>query len=109
MLGTLVKANLPSEVPLEALQNAVEGQYGCGATFDRVVERYQGQTVWDGTVHIFKLTGHLTATECYAWSDPIPGSDRRRFYAVLRAVPVTSPEEAVGAAIVHEHRKAKDR
>ena len=104
--------NPPGEVPLEALQQAVEGQHGGSAAFDRivhVVERYEGQTVWDGPVHIFELVGHPTATECYAWSDPVPGSDRRRFYAVLKAGPVTSPEEAVRAAIVHEYRQVEGK
>ena len=97
---------LRDEAPVDALQDAVEQQHGGTATFDRViyvVERYEGQPTWVGPVHIFKLTGQTTATECYAWSDPVPDSDRRRFYAVLRAGPVTSPKEAVRAAIVHEY------
>lgn len=101
----------PGEVPLEALQNAVEGQHGCSATFDRVervVERHEGQPVWAGPVHIFKIRGHPDATVCYAWSDPVPDTDRRRIYAVLQAGPVTSPEEAVRAAIVSEYRDAHD-
>ncbi len=101
--------NPPGEVPLEALQQAVEGQHGGSATFDRVIyviERYEGETMWAGPVHIFKLSGHPTATECYAWSEPVPDSDRRRFYAVLKAGPVTSPEEASRVAIVHEYREA---
>ncbi len=99
-----------SDVDVETLRVAVEGQHGGRPAFDRVVhvvERYEGQSAWAGPVHIFKLTGHPTATECYAWSDPVPDSDRRRFYAVLRAGPVTSPEEAVRAAIVSEFRDAK--
>jgi hypothetical protein len=42
--------------------------------------------------------------EAYAWSSPIEGSDRRRFVAVLHHPPITSPVEAVRAAIVAEHR-----
>lgn len=102
--------SLPSEVPLEALQNAVEGQHGCSATFERVervVERYEGQPVWAGPVHIFKIRGHPAATICYAWSDPVPDSDRRRIYAVLQAGPVTSAAEAVRAAIVQGYREAR--
>lgn len=102
----------PDEAPVDALQEAVERQHGCKATFDRVervIERYEGQPVWAGPVTIFKLEGHPTATECYAWSDPVTESGRRRFYAVLRAGLVTSPEEAVRAAIVQEYRDAKGR
>ena len=35
----------------------------------------------------------------------IEGSDKRRFFAVLHLPPVTSPVEAVRAAIVAEQRK----
>ena len=53
------------------------------------------------------LTGHPKATRAYAWSSPIEGSDKRRFFAVLHIPPVTSPMEAVRAAIVTEHRERK--
>jgi hypothetical protein len=58
------------------------------------------------------IKGHLTATRAYAWtatrayawSSPIEGSEKRRFFAVLHQGPVTSPVEAVRAAIVAEQR-----
>jgi hypothetical protein len=56
--------------------------------------------VWEGVVHVFEIYGHDKAT--YAWSSPIEGSDKRRFFAVLHLPPVTSPTEAVRAAIVAE-------
>jgi bifunctional non-homologous end joining protein LigD len=48
------------------------------------------------------------ANKAYAWSSPIEGSDKRRFFAVLHLPPVTSPVEAVRAAIVGEHRAKAD-
>jgi hypothetical protein len=45
--------------------------------------RFAHKTVWEGVVHVFALTGHLTATQAYAWSSPIEGGDKRRFFAVL--------------------------
>lgn len=48
-------------------------------------------------MHVFELTGHPTATRAYAWS-------KRRFFAVLHQPPVDSPQAAVRAAIVAEHR-----
>jgi hypothetical protein len=57
-----------------------------------------------GVVHVFDLTGHPKATRAYAWSSSIEGSDKRRFFAVLHMSPVTSPVEAVRAAIVQERR-----
>jgi hypothetical protein len=44
----------------------------------------------------------MTANRAYAWSSPIEGSDKRRFLAVLHVPPVTSPVDAVRAAIVAE-------
>jgi hypothetical protein len=31
----------------------------------------EGQTVWEGVVHVFDLEGHPKATRAYAWSSPI--------------------------------------
>jgi hypothetical protein len=44
------------------------------------------------------------AKRAYAWSSPIEGSDKRRFFAVLHVPPITSPLDAVRAAIVAEQR-----
>lgn len=68
-------------------------------------EAFNGQVVWDGVVHVFDLEGHPNATRAYAWSAPIEGSDKRRFYAVLHLGGIRSPLDAVRAAIVAEHRK----
>ena len=59
------------------------------------------------TIHVFDLEGHPTAKVAYAWSSPVEGSDRRKFYAVLHVPPVDSPEAAVRAAIVADHRSAR--
>jgi hypothetical protein len=99
-----------TEVDAAQLKRAVEAQHGCTATFIQSVpikETFEGKTVWDGVVHVFDLTGHPKATRAYAWSSPIEGSDKRRFFAVLHLPPVTSPVEAVRAAIVAEHRNEK--
>lgn len=82
----------------------------CKATLAQSVpvrERHGNVTVWEGIVHVFDLKGHLTATRAYAWSSPIEGSDKRRFFAVLHQPPITSPAEAVRAAIVEEYRREK--
>lgn len=69
-----------------------------------VREEFEGEPVWEGVVHIFGLTGNPNATRAYAWSSPIEGSTKRRFFAVLHIPPITSPIEAVRATIVQEHR-----
>jgi len=53
------------------------------------------------------LSGHPEATMCYAWSSPIDGSTKRRYYAVLNILPVDSPEKAVRASIVQDHKTGK--
>src|SRR5213080_1496822 len=94
----------------EQLKRAIESQHGCTATLVQSVpvkESFDGKTVWDGVVHIFTIHGHPKASKGYAWSSPIEGSDKRRFFAVLHLPPVTSPLEAVRAAIVAENRVDK--
>lgn len=96
------------EVSPGDLQHAVEHLHKCKAALAQsvpVTETFGGNIVWEGIVHVFDLTGHPNATRAYAWSSPIEGSDKRRFFAVLHQGPVTSPVEAVRAAIVAEHRE----
>ena len=69
------------------------------------MDSFDGQTAWEGNVHVYELVGHPTATLCYAWSAAVEGSGRRRFNAVLHLPPVTSPIAAVRAAIVSDYRK----
>lgn len=95
------------EVVAHDLKQAVESQHGCTATLTQSVpvkETFDGKTVWEGVVHVFKLDGHPKAQQAYAWSSPIEGSDKRRFFAVLHVPPIQSPIDAVKAAIVAEHK-----
>jgi len=95
------------EVSADQLKQAAESQHGGTATLVDalpVKELFEGRTVWEGVVHIFDLDGHPRATRAYAWSSPVEGSDRRRFYAVLHLRGIRSPLDAVRAAIVAERR-----
>ena len=97
-----------NEVSPSELQGAVEHMHTCKAKLAQsvpVTETFEGQAVWEGVVHVFDLTGHPKATRAYAWSSPIEGSDKRRFFAVLHQGPVTGPVEAVRAAIVAEQKQ----
>src|SRR5260370_5006107 len=92
-----------TESEVNQFREAVEGMHGGTATLAQSVpvrESFDGKPVWEGVVHVFDLAGHPTATRAYAWSSPIEGSDKRRFFAVLHQGPVTSPLDAVRAAIV---------
>jgi hypothetical protein len=93
---------------MRTLKSAVESQHGGSATHVEsipVKETFQGQTVWEGVVEVFDLDGNAKSTRAYAWSSPIEGSDKRRFFAVLHLGGIRSPQDAVKAAIVAEHRK----
>lgn len=95
------------EVSSDQLKQAVESQHGGKAVLVDampVKELYEGKTVWEGVVHVFDLEGHPKATRAYAWSSPVDGSDRRRFYAVLHLGGIRSPLDAVRAAIVAERK-----
>jgi hypothetical protein len=95
------------EANVNQLAAAVESQHGGRAKLAAVVpvrDTFRGEPVWEGTVHVFDLEGHPSATRAYAWSSPIEGSDKRRFYAVLHLGGIRSPLDAVRAAIVAENR-----
>ena len=95
---------------IEDLKRAVERMHDCQASFIEdvaVVEKFGEEAVWSGVVSIFKLEGHSQADKCYAWSSPIEGSTKRRYYAVLHIPPIDSPEKAVRAAIVRNHKEGK--
>ena len=69
-----------------------------------VKEVFQGKTVWEGEVEVFRLTGHPKAERCYAWA--YQGDDGRTHYTVvLKLPPVKSPQDAVRAAIRAQVKK----
>ena len=42
-----------------------------------VRETFQGETVWEGVVEVFALTGHPTAQLAYAWAHETNDGGRR--------------------------------
>jgi hypothetical protein len=70
------------DVDATELAFAVERMHGGKARLIQpvpVAESFEGPPV----VHIFDLTENPKATRAYAWSSPIEGSTKRRFFAVL--------------------------
>ena len=91
----------------DELKRAVETQHGGIATLAEIVpvkEKFEGKTVWKGAVHVFNLSGDVRASIAYAWSSPIEGSTKRRYFAVLHLGGIRGPRDAVRAAIVAEHK-----
>jgi len=100
-----------SKTSAEALQKAILDLHGCKSTWVESVaakEAFGGQTVWEGVVEVFDLEGHPTATRCYAWSHELDNSKKRKFFAVLHQGVVDSPENAVRASIVQDHKTGND-
>ena len=96
------------DIDARELKKAVESQHGCAATLTQSVpvkETFGGKTVWEGVVHVFMISSHPQANYAYAWSTPIEGSNKQRFFTALRLPPITSPVEAVRAALVAEQRR----
>ncbi len=97
-----------TEVSTKQLRKAILNLHGCDSTWTgavRVKEILNGETVWEGLVQVFNLIDHQKATVCYAWSQTIEDSTKRRFVAVLHQEPVTSPGAAVRASIIQQARE----
>ena len=104
------RKTIMSEVSADQLKHAVESQHVGKATFIQSVavkETTDDKAVWEGRVHNFALAGNKLARRAYAWSAPIEGSTKRRFFAVLHTNKINSPVEAVRATIVQEYRETR--
>jgi hypothetical protein len=86
-----------NEIDLSVFLQAIRATHGAEARLDhseRVHERFEGETVWEGDVLVFALQGHPEASRCYAWE--VDGE----VTAVLEVPPVKSAADAVRAAIM---------
>ena len=91
---------------IENIRQAVEAMHECKAAHEQsipIIEMFGKQTVWEGVVEAFTLTGHPRAKRCYAWS--YMDADERRYVGVLELPPVDSPQNAVRAAIASGNQK----
>jgi hypothetical protein len=100
---------MASKQYIERLQLVIHQLHGCGSTWIEsapVHEVFRGQTVWQGDVEVFTVSGHPKAKKAYAWSHPEgPGDTGERFIAVLELPPVESPVTAVRASIIADSKK----
>ncbi len=86
-----------NELSIEGFQHAIRQTHGVKSqllTREPVVEKFQGETVWEGVVLVFALKGHPTSHLCYAWE--VDG----QVTTVLHTGPVDSPVKAVRASII---------
>lgn len=95
---------------IEDVKRAIEHLHNCKAIYLEdvaVIEKFGDKTVWEGIVHVFKIKGHPKADKCYAWSSPIEGSTKRRYYAVLHVSPIDSAVKAVRASLLADFKEKK--
>jgi hypothetical protein len=85
---------------IDQLREAVEVMHRCKAAHVEsvpVIEMFGQQTVWEGVVEVFDITGHAKAKRCYAWS--FPEGNETRYVTALEIPPVESAQTAVRASI----------
>jgi len=93
---------------IERVKLALEHLHNCTAIYRATVpvrEVFRGQTVWEGDVEVFDLTGHQKAKRAYGWSETPPNGER--FFAVLETPQIKSALDAVRVSIVADAKKEK--
>ena len=70
-----------------------------------VVEQFEGQIAWQGTVEVFDLIGHSKAKRAYAWT--YRDGDQDKTVTVLDIPPVDSPQNAVKMAIAAKAKQGQ--
>jgi hypothetical protein len=94
---------------IERLQMVIRQLHKCDGEHLRtepVKETFRGETVWEGDVEVFTVTGHPRAKHAYAWSAD-KGTPHEKFTAVLEIPPVKSALGAVRTSIMAEAKKHK--
>ena len=100
------KTNLtaPNNDHFARLQNAIRQLNHCESTYVETVNvsesllGFQKNTLWEGDVAVFQISGHPHANRAYAWSYG-SGNKDTGCVVVLEIPPVTSPRTAVQAAL----------
>jgi hypothetical protein len=96
---------------IERLQMTICQLHHCDCAWVESVpvhEVFRGQTVWQGRVEVFTLSGHPKAKKAYAWSHlDGPKDEGERIVTVLEIPPVESPVTAVRASIVADSKKER--
>jgi hypothetical protein len=95
---------------IEELQDMIRHRYGVESVHLEsipVKETSEGKTIWEGNVEVFELKNYPKAPKVYAWSYATFDPKRPLHVTVLHIPPITSPMQAVRAAIMEESR-AKD-
>ena len=61
---------------------------------------------WEGEVHVFEVSGHRSATRCYAWAESL-GKTAIVIHTVLHSDRISSSEKAVKSVLRRRgHRRS---
>ena len=86
-----------NDLSISTFEHAIQDTHGARSQLLRrelILEKFKGETVWQGEVLVFQLLDHPTASMCYAWE--VDG----QVTAVLYTKLVDSPVKAVRASIM---------
>jgi hypothetical protein len=95
---------------IDELRDVIKRLHGVESTHVESVpikEDFKGSTVWEGIVEVFELHGHPKAQKLYAWAYETDNPKKPKHVTVLHVGPITSPLEAVRAAIVQDFRNGQ--
>jgi hypothetical protein len=99
---------MTDHVYISELRDVIRRLHGAEPTHVKSVpvkETFLGETVWDGVVEVFELSGHPKAPKVYAWSHETDDPNKpKKHVTVLHIAPVLSAAMAVRAAIREEFR-----
>ena len=92
---------------IERLQTAIFHLHKVSAKHVETVpvkETFGEETIWEGNVEVFSVTGHARAKTCFAWSKNAGQSDEK-FTAVLGLPPVGTALDAVRVSILIAYKR----
>ena len=87
-----------NDIERDECRLALRQLYGCDARFKTSVAiriPVRGRTPWRGSVHIFDLFGHASATRAYAWPRRVNARTTIIHTAIHSEEGLASPEQAV--------------
>lgn len=93
------------------LQQAIRDLHGLSSEHVESVpvhEAFDGKTVWQGDVEVFRVRGHPQAQHAYAWTYK-DDDGTLQHVAVLGVPPIDSPQKAVQAAVMAHIEKQREQ
>ena len=93
--------------PIDRLRQAISDLHGLDAQYLRaepVHEVFEGKTVWEGDVKVFRVRGDPKAQFAYAWTRE-DDDGTKHHVAVLGVPPINSALDAVRAAVIAHMKK----